>query len=87
LTVNYFLDNPYIQDEYVEMIEIVDPDKLDMSQRRKFRIEKEHSLFSKERCVNIKQTITAFNLFCGKKSCNNHQARDFCALLIVAEIL
>lgn len=72
MTVNYILDNPYIQDEYVEMIEIVDPDKLDMSQRRKFRIEKEHSLFSKERYVKIKQTITAFNFFCDKKSCTNH---------------
>jgi hypothetical protein len=72
LTINYFLDNPYIQDEYVEMIEIVDPDKLDMSQRRKFRIEKEHSLFSKERYVKIKQTITACNLFCDTKSCTNN---------------
>lgn len=72
MTVNYFLDNPYLQDEYIEMIEIVDPDKLDMSQRRRFRIEKEHSLFSKERYVNIKQTITASNFFSDKKSCMNH---------------
>lgn len=33
------------------MMEIVDPDKMDMTSRRKSRIEKEYSLFSTERYV------------------------------------
>lgn len=46
------VDKSLTQDEYVEMMEIVDPDKLDMSLRRRFRIEKEYSLFSTERYVS-----------------------------------
>ena len=38
-----------VQDEFVEMMEITNPDKMDISERRQSRLEKEYSMFSAER--------------------------------------
>ena len=40
-----------MQDAFVEMVEIQEPDKVDIRLRRRLRIEKEYSLFSPERFV------------------------------------